>query len=313
MDRLDVEGLLAVPAVATALVDQAVAVRVRRDLGELAALEGRQAVARRVGVGVLQDRRRGVRVGDRHGHALAVDAVADQRGLTVGRLQLRSRIAADRVGLGLAVRRRRAGRELLAVVRRAGLDAVAGSGRRARQGVGRVLQGAALVDADHAVDRARHDGRCAGRQGQRGRVGVHGLALVDVVAHRRGEGLLDLRGRPRRLDEHAARQGLADVEALRAQPGLHRRDVRGGRRERRVELRVRQPLAVVLAARIGELVGQRRGAGLVAHLQHEAEADGARRGGGSLVGGLGDPVGLRAGDCQRAGGRVCGLGHDGDG
>ena len=98
---LDVECLLAVPALRAA--QREVVEVLRQDLAELAGLERRLRVDRVVLLGVLEDRRRGVGVGDRDGHALAGDALGQQRGLAVGALVLLRAVAAHRVRLLLAV------------------------------------------------------------------------------------------------------------------------------------------------------------------------------------------------------------------
>ncbi len=163
--RLDVEGLLAVPALGAAQFDLVEAVPVRHDLGELAGREQGLVVYLVVLLGVGVDCRRGVGVGDRHGDPAAVDARLEQRALPVGGLELLGSVPADRVGLVLAVGGRLVVGHLLRVVRRARLHPVPGAGRRTGFGAGGVLEGGALVDPDHAADRTGDCRRGAGRQG----------------------------------------------------------------------------------------------------------------------------------------------------
>src|SRR5262249_29500278 len=117
---LDVEGLLAVPAVAAAVTD-----RVRRggartlgaaDVRELAAPEARCAVTARVRVGVRLQRRGVERVDDRDGLPLAGQAGARD---AVRAAELRRRVAAGGVRKRLAVELRQGLGLLLAVVGRA--------------------------------------------------------------------------------------------------------------------------------------------------------------------------------------------------
>ena len=166
---LDVEGLLAVPALRPAQAGVVVAVRFRGDLGELTRREQRLVVDLVVLLCVVEDRRRGVGVGDGHGDPAPVDAMLDQRALPVRRLELRRGVTAHRVGLVLAVGGRLVGGDLLPVVRRARLDPEPGARRRAGLGVGDGLQLGALVDADDPVDRAGDRGRGARPAGTAGR------------------------------------------------------------------------------------------------------------------------------------------------
>ena len=275
MHGLDVERLLAVPAVTAALVDEVVAVGRRGDLAELARLEQRLVVHLVVLLRVLENGRRGKRVGDRHGDAAAVNARAQQVRLAVRGLVLLRAVTAHRVGLVLAVRGRLVGCDLLAEVVRARLHPEPGARRRAGQRVGVRVQLRALVDAEDAADSVRHRGGRAGRERQRRRVRANRLAAVGVVAQRGREGLLDLGRRASRLDVHAARQRLAHLEALRREPVPHGRDVGGRRGVARLELLIRQPLSVVRAVRVGDLLQRGRRARLVTHLEHDAEVDAA--------------------------------------
>src|SRR5690242_14198734 len=170
---LDVERLLAVPAVPAALVDQVEVIRPRDDLRELARLELRLVVDLAVLLGIREDRRRGERVGDRHGHAATVDAGAEQVALAVRRLVLLRTVPADRVRLLLAIGRRLIGGDLLAVVVRTRLNAEPGAGRRAGLHVGRLVQLRALVDAEDTGDDADDPGRGTRGQRQRGRIGPY--------------------------------------------------------------------------------------------------------------------------------------------
>ena len=289
--RLDVEGLLAVPALGIAHIGLVEAVRGRHDLGELARLEQRLVVHLVVLLGVLVDRRRGVGVGDRHGGPAAVDARLEQRALAVCPLELLGTVPADRVRLVLAVGGRLVAGDLLRVVRRARRHPVPGAGRRPGFGVGGVLEGGALVDPDHAADRAGDRGRGAGRQGQLGVVRVHVLTEVGVVVHARPEGALHLGDRTAGLHVHPARQGLGDLEALRAEPVLHRGDRGLGRGVTGVELRVGQPLAVAGAGRVGDRLQGGRGAGLIAHAEEHAEVHPLRGRAGAHVARLVQPLG----------------------
>ena len=102
MHRLEVESLLAVPALAVLLVAGMVATV--EDL--LLELHGRQAVAPAVGVHVLADRGRGERIDDRDRLARAIVAVLDRAAHAVGTLELMRAVAAGGPGLRLAVGRR---------------------------------------------------------------------------------------------------------------------------------------------------------------------------------------------------------------
>jgi hypothetical protein len=268
---LDVERLLAVPALRIAQVLLAETVRGGHDLGELAALEQGLVVHLVVLLGVLVDRRRGVGVGDRHGGPAAVDARLEQRALAVSPLELLGPVPADRVRLVLAVGGRLVGGHLLGVVRRARLHPVPGARRRSGFGVRGVLEGDALVDPDHGAERAGDRGRGVGRQGQLRVVRANVLTEVRVVVHAGAEGALHLRDRTAGLHVHPAGQGLGDPEALRAEPGLHRGDRGPGRGVTGVEFRVGQPLAVPGAGRVGDRLQGGHGAGLIAHTEEHAE------------------------------------------
>ena len=80
MDGLDVEGLLAVPALRPARGLLVVAIRCGRVLGELAGREPGNPVLIRPAIRVALDRRRRVGVGDGDRHALAVETLGDAAG-----------------------------------------------------------------------------------------------------------------------------------------------------------------------------------------------------------------------------------------
>ncbi len=293
---LDVEGLLAVPALRSAQVLGVVAVRLRGDLRVLARLEQRLAVHLVVLLRVLEHRRRGVGVGDGHGDPAPVDALLDQRALPVRRLELRRGVTAHRVGLVLAVGSRLVGGDLLPVVRRARLDPEPAARRRARQRVGGLLQLGALVDPDDPADRAADRGRGAGRQGQLAGVRVDLLAQVRVVVDLRPEGGLHLADRPADRDVHPAGQSLGDLEALVAEPVPHRGDRGRGRGVLGVELLVRQVMAVAGAGRVGYRLQGGLGAGCVPHAQQDAEGRWVGRHGGAHVAGERQPLRRTAGE-----------------
>ena len=268
---LDVEGLLAVPALRSAQVGMIEAVRVGHDLGELAALEQGLVVHLAVLLGVLQDRGRGVGVGDRHRGPAAVHARLEQRALAVGRLELLGPVAADGVGLVLTVGGRLVGGDLLRVVRRARLHPVPGAGRRPGLGVGDGLERGALVDPDHSADGAGDRGRGVDGQGELRGVRLHVLAQVGIGVQARPEGTRHLGDRTAGFHQHAAGQRLGDLEAFRAEPVLHRADRGLGRGVAGVEGRVGQPFTVAGAGRVGDRLQGGDGAGLVAHAQEHAE------------------------------------------
>jgi hypothetical protein len=270
---LNVEGLLAVPALRPAQVDVVEPVRAGDDLAELAGPEPRLVVDAVVDLGVLQDRGRRVGVRDRHGRPVAVDAVGEQVRLTVGGLVLLRHVAAHHVRPVPAVRLRLVPGDLLPVVARARLHAVAGARGRARLGVRRLLQGRALVDADDAGDGARHGPRRGGRERERRRVGAQRHAPVAVLAQARPERPLDLGGRPGRLDVHAAAERLRDCEALCPEPSLDGHDLGARRRVAGGELGVRQPSAVRRARRLRHRLQRAHRSGLVSHAQEHAERD----------------------------------------
>src|SRR5204863_7888951 len=140
-----------------------------------------------------------------------------------------------------------------------------GTRRRAGFGVGDLLRLGTLVEGADPADSDGARGRGAGRQGEMAGVGVDLLALVRVVVDLRGEGGLHLPDGPADLYVHPAGQRLGDLEALAAEPGLHRGDRGPGRRVLSVELLVRQVVAVAGAVRVGHRLQGGQGAGFIPH------------------------------------------------
>ena len=279
VDGLDVERLLAVPALGVALVVLGHVEDARRD--DLAELHRRQTVLARVRVRVLLDRRRREGVDDRNRLAGAVVAAGDRLRGAVGALELARHVAAGGVGLEASVRRRLVVRDLLPPEGRAGRRVDERWARRcARDVTGRRVRGrvrleqpVAAVKARHACDLARDRGghrEVAARRGQR-------LPGVAVGADLGRERLLDLRHVAGGLQPAVVvRHVRADAHALSPQPVAHGPDVGVRGRVAGVELAGREVLAVARAGWVAD--GRDRLVELlrVAHVQVDPE--GLRRG-----------------------------------
>ena len=249
MHGLDVERLLAVPAVAAAVVAG------RRVLGhapvlELPERERPVAVPRGVRVRVGEQPRGVVGVGDRHGlaaaEALAVAEAAD----AVGAAQLVGRVAADRVRQRLVLELRQRPRGLLAVVVRAR--------RRVHERGGCAEVGRLHRVAERAEPGDRRDDR-GERVGHR-QVGHRRLRLrpVDeVVRERRAEGGRRRRRAARDLDEVVVRAGRVHGHPGLREPLRHLGDLRGRRRELRVVLVGGDELAVLGVRRVADGLSER--------------------------------------------------------
>lgn len=179
-------------------------------LGELTAAVAGVPVTGRVGVRVLGDGRRGVRVGDRDGDVLAGPLLRP-----VGGTQLLAGVALDRVRrLGPV-----GGRQLLvgpgAVVRRE-RSGVAEDALRRRQFAGVVLGEPRRVV--QAGDRQHRVGQRGGRGGG-GRRGVVNVTALAVVVQVGGEGALG--GGHVALDRHIPVGGAGDRQAGLLQPVGH--------------------------------------------------------------------------------------------
>ena len=246
MSGLDVEGLLPVPAVPAAFVDDRV---VGGRLGEAPVLElvlGELAVAMplRVRVRVLLQRRGVERVSDRDRRALAQVHRAGPA-FAVRTAELRRHVSARSPRQRPPLELREIGGIPLAVVARA-RRAVDERGRRAEVGGSHhVAEPRQPGDREHgAGDRARN--------GQVRRRGLDPLALDLVLAQPGGERRSDGSGRAANRQVVVIRPGGRDPKAGGRQPPRHGRDLRGRGREAGDVLGPRDELAVVRAGRVAD-------------------------------------------------------------
>ena len=277
VDGLDVERLLAVPALLAAQVAVDLSSKPYwngRSAGSGRTARARTAAGRGFVAYVLASSRI---VGAAYASMMATvwprpSMPLARPGGAVGALELRRRVAARRVRQDLlAVRLRVCVARLLAEVRRARRRVdervgrrrpAAGAGpdalrrrlaRGARQVVLRAGEGARLVEPGHRDDLVAHRGR---NREIRAR-SVEQPALVGVAVHVRGEGGLGLRECPRRLDVVVVGRHVGDRQAGAAQEALDRGDVGVAGGEAVAEGVRAQELPVVRARRIGDPGEQR--------------------------------------------------------